>query len=197
MNSFNEAGYVVVRDVLSKETCKFLARQFNMIRDNVVVSQNLPLELIYSNDSKNQFAFGWYSSYTTESMLELLKPKMESITGKNLYPTYSYGRIYYKNSILPEHVDRQSCQYAATVCLDCDDQPWEIWMRGFNGEDTAVTLYPGDMCVYLGCEIPHWRDEYTGENHLQVFLHYVDADGDYSNLKYDNRKMLGMPRVQN
>ena len=45
----------------------------------------------------------------------------------------------------------------------------------------------GDMIVYRGCEIEHWREKFEGNNHAQVFLHYNNVDNpmvrDYC--KYD------------
>jgi hypothetical protein len=191
MNEFLDNGYAVIRQAISEETRKTIALQFNMLRNATVYMEGLPQDSLYYNDIQSSLAFGCYCSNITESLLEILRPKIENVTGKNLYPTYSFGRIYYKNSILREHTDRDACEYSATLCLECDETPWEIWMHGLNKEKKSVTLYPGDMCVYLGCDVPHWREKYHGDKHMQVFLHYVDADGKYSNLKYDNRPMLG------
>ena len=54
----------------------------------------------------------------------------------------------------------------------------------------------GDICVYKGMEYPHWRRKYRGNKHTQVFLMYVDADGEYADQKWDKRAGLGMEGVQ-
>ena len=54
----------------------------------------------------------------------------------------------------------------------------------------VADLGPGDAMLYRGCECPHWRDAFDGEQCAQVFLHYVDADGPYSEWRYDKRERL-------
>ena len=49
------------------------------------------------------------------------------------------------------------------------------------------------MIVYNGTELNHWREEFQGKEHTQAFLHYVDANGEYKDFKYDKRPMLGLP----
>lgn len=53
----------------------------------------------------------------------------------------------------------------------------------------AVTI-SGDICVYKGCEVFHWRTPLQGDDktyHHQLFLHYVNANGNYLQFAYDNR----------
>jgi hypothetical protein len=42
-------------------------------------------------------------------------------------------------------------------------------------------------------EVEHWREEYTGSQQIQLFFHYVDADGPHANCRFDYRPMLGLP----
>jgi hypothetical protein len=60
--------------------------------------------------------------------------------------------------------------------------------------DSEVETDIGDLVVYKGLEVEHWRDKFVcGENswQTQVFLHYVDADGEYSDYRWDGRKNFG------
>jgi hypothetical protein len=59
-------------------------------------------------------------------------------------------------------------------------------------EGKKVILQPGDMVIYRGCDIKHWRDPYDGNQQIQVFLHYVDVNGKYADHKFDKRPMLGL-----
>ena len=119
-------------------------------------------------------------------------PKIEFITGKTLYPCYSYGRIYYHGSELVRHIDRFSCEYSVTMTIDIDDTPWDIHFNNRDNQIETISLDIGDMCVYKGAELYHWRDTYKGNRQMQAFLHYVDANGDFSNYKYDTRPLLGL-----
>jgi hypothetical protein len=50
------------------------------------------------------------------------------------------------------------------------------------------------MLVYSGCELEHWREEFTGNICAQVFLHYNHINGQFKeNNLYDKRPLLGLP----
>jgi len=55
-------------------------------------------------------------------------------------------------------------------------------------------LSPGDGVIYKGTEIPHWRNEFTGDYYSQVFLHYVKADGKYKDNYRDKRIYFGVQK---
>ena len=59
---------------------------------------------------------------------------------------------------------------------------------------TPVYLNPGDMIVYRGEDIEHWREKFQGTRHAQVFLHYNDVNGPYgTNNLFDGRMSLAVP----
>ena len=129
---------------------------------------------------------------TCEPFLDALiveqQETMECLAGCELLPTYAYSRIYWPGSVLPKHTDRESCEVSATICIDSDPDPWPI----FVGREKYI-LEPGDMLVYKGINLAHWRDAYTGNRHIQIFIHYVEKNGKYSEYKYDKRPCLGHP----
>ena len=85
------------------------------------------------------------------------------------------------NKLLKKHKDRHSCEISVTVFIVSDgEHEWPIYMDG-----KKVNLTPGDGVIYRGCDIEHWREPYKGDYHMQVFLHYVDANGKYANHKGD------------
>jgi len=187
---FEKHGIQIVRGVLNKQTVELLDIQFTMYRD-------LEMESIgkerteHRGDLQIPTSFSSYGGTTFDSLLPLLKPVMEKTVGKNLLPTYSYARIYYKGSVLYKHTDRPSCQYSATICISKDGTDWPIWIKDSNGVEHKVELDPGDMLIYRGFELEHWRAEYTGDKHAQVFIHYVDAVGEFRDCYLDNRTLLG------
>jgi len=63
-----------------------------------------------------------------------------------------------------------------------------------NTEGVKVDLKPGDMLVYSGCELEHWREKFQGEECIQVFLHYNNSETENakSNM-FDTRPHLGLP----
>ena len=106
-------------------------------------------------------------------------------------PTYSFARIYYNGAILEPHTDRSSCEYSSTLCIHSTDI-WDFYIKDKSGKENALKLYPGDMCVYSGCELEHWRKPYKGEMQMQCFLHYVNLQGPHAEYKYDKRHMMGL-----
>ena len=181
-------AYKVIRNAISEDALE-------LVKNSILLSKQAD----YFNkgvDQANRTAFGdeqspiSYANYSlavNDALMLTLHPLMEEATGLNLYPTYTYSRIYWKGSTLAKHTDRPSCQYSTTICIANDPEPWGIYMA-----DTEVFLEPGDLVVYQGCEIEHWRDPYQGNQQIQVFCHYVDADDKYAEWKFDKRPMLGL-----
>ena len=121
-----------------------------------------------------------------------LKYGIENVINKKLHECYSYYRNYYNDAILRRHRDRPSAEYSATICIN-KDSDWPIFMEDKDGVAHEIELNPGDMVVYRGDLLYHWRNKYSGKTHRQIFLHYVEAGGKYNNFKFDERPMLGIP----
>ena len=50
------------------------------------------------------------------------------------------------------------------------------------------------MLVYSGCDLEHWREEFEGQDCVQVFLHYNNKEGKFpATNAFDGRAMLGLP----
>lgn len=188
MTHFEEHGYQIVKNAISKETARLAELEFSLLRHNRPDS-------IHINDPLIENAFYWYGSLVSESITMMLQPKVESITGLQLYPTYSFGRIYDNKATMKKHTDRPSCEYSATLTISVDQnaESWPIKFINRDGQEKSIHLDVGDMCVYKGIELEHWRDEYSGTSQTQFFLHYVDQNGPYADFKYDKRQMLGGP----
>lgn len=133
-----------------------------------------------------------YGDGVTETVLEWLRPKLEELTERRLYPTYSYYRLYKTGDKLARHKDRPACQISLSVNFgQVSGDPWPLWIEGPHGK-YAAKLKPGDGVLYYGMECPHWREPFTGDGLAQAFLHYVEQDGPYSEWKFDKRPALSM-----
>ena len=63
-----------------------------------------------------------------------------------------------------------------------------------DSKGVKVNLNPGDMLVYRGCDLEHWRNKFEGENCGQVFLHYNDSKSKLNKDNvFDSRSHLGLP----
>ena len=187
-------GYAVARGIIEPQTCRVLAEQFRMHRRCSYFYRNAPLEHVRAfEDGQVPYSFPHYGFYAFEALMVEMQPAMEIVIGKKLHPCYTYARIMYAGADMKVHKDRPSCQFSTTACIDYDvKDPYPIYIKNYAGKTSAVTLAPGDMLVYHGTDLEHWREEYTGREHIQAFLHYVDARGKYKDYRYDHRPMLGL-----
>jgi hypothetical protein len=125
-----------------------------------------------------------------DRVLEELRPGIEKILERELYPTYSYFRVYKTGDILHRHKDRAACEISLSLNLGYKNAKcWPLFIEGANGI-FAADLNPGDALIYKGMECDHWREALVGDSAAQVFLHYVDRDGPHAAWRYDKRHSL-------
>ena len=199
--SFKKSKYQVIKSAISDELADFCYQYFLNKRavarhlfDTQYISQFTEYYGIW-NDAQVPETYSHYSDIVMETLLQKVKPVMEKETDIKLYETYSYARIYKKGDILHRHKDRYSCEISTTLHLGGDE--WSIFLEP-SGEEgkkgKEIKLQPGDMLMYQGCELEHWRDAFEGEHCGQVFLHYNDASGENAKAnRFDRRPMIGLP----
>ena len=216
--SFKKNKYSVLKNAISKELADFVYKYFlnkrnvaKVLFDTRYVSPFTDYWGVW-NDDQVPNTYSHYSDQVMETLLVKMLPVMAKETGLNLVPTYSYARIYKKGDILRRHKDRPSCEISTTLNLGGD--PWPIFIDG-TGADTVIDEYKqihkpnapkgtkvlldvGDMLVYSGCELEHWREPLEGNICAQVFLHYNHVDGPFAEKnRFDKRPMLGVPPIRN
>jgi len=213
--SFKKNKYQVIKGAISKELAdigytylKISAEADHWMLENYVTHSGNWLVGNF-HDKQVPGSYAKYADRLMETLLIKTIPVMKAKTGLNLIPTYSYTRLYRTGNILNRHKDRPSCEISTTLCLGGD--PWPIFIdptgtdnviKEYEGiikpgapKGIKVDLKPGDMLIYSGCELEHWREPFQGKLCGQVFLHYNHANGRFakSNL-YDKRPMLGIPK---
>ncbi len=212
---FKKNKYTIVRQAISSDLAAFIANYFSMqkqVYDTCKVSRYFsPFENIighYENDAEQiPNTYSQYGNIAMETLMLKIQPLMEKETGLKLYPAYTYARIYKKEDVLKRHKDRFSCEISTTMNLGGDD--WPLYLEpdsskggvkegvGYVSENTKgvrVDLKPGDMMVYKGMELEHWRDKFKGKECIQAFLHYNNCKtpGAKDNM-FDKRPHLGLP----
>ena len=212
--AFNK--YQVIKNAISYELANFVFNYFMLKRD--AVAWMYKNNITYDNgmlgtwtDQQVPNTYSHYADSVMETLLVKVLPTMQQETGLELVPTYSYARIYKHGDILKRHKDRPSCEISTTIHLGGD--PWSIFIDG-TGQDnvideykgiikpgapagTEVMLNVGDMLVYSGCELEHWREPFKGNTCAQVFLHYNHLNGPFSEQnRFDKRPMLGVPPIR-
>ena len=179
--SFKGDSYVIIPKILSGELLDFIGvYAYNAVKLYEINGINIYQEAAFPNTPSV------YGDIVMENLSDFLLPKIESVAGMKLLPTFTFFRIYKPGDILKKHTDRPACEISISLCLRKKGKIWPIYVN-----DTAVMLEEGDALIYKGCEVEHWREPYTkGTKLAQAFLHYVDANGPYTEWKNDrvNRK---------
>ena len=213
--SFKKNKYVILKKVISPDLAAFVANYLLMkkqVFDTCVKEKYLsPYETILGHyerkDEQIPNTYCHYADIAMETLMLKLQPIMEKSTDLKLYPAYTYARIYKKGDELKRHKDRFSCEISTTINLGGDD--WPIYLEpdptkggdkpgvGYVSENTKgikVDLKPGDMLVYRGIELEHWREKFKGKECVQAFLHYNNrkTPGAKDNM-FDKRLHLGLP----
>ena len=205
--------YQVIKNAISYELANFIYNYFLLKKDAVefMYKNNINYEsplLGTWTDKQVPNTYSHYADMVMETLLIKVLPIMKKETGLELIPTYSYARVYKKGDILRRHKDRPSCEISTTLNLGGD--PWPIFIDGTGAdsvideykqihkpnapEGTKVLLEVGDMLVYSGCELEHWREPFEGNICGQVFLHYNHVNGPFAGTNmFDGRPKLGLP----
>ena len=199
--SFKKNKYSVLKNAINKEMADFCFAYFlnkrkvaRFLFDHKFISPFTEYFGIW-NDKQVPNTYSHYGDIGMETLLQRVEPVMEKNTSLKLLPTYSYARIYKKGDILARHKDRFSCEISTTLNLGGD--PWPIYLdpTGKTGQaGVKVELDPGDMLIYSGCDLEHWREEFTGKDCAQVFLHYNKKGSKTAKEnENDTRPFLGLP----
>jgi len=215
---FKKNKYVVIKQVISKDLATFIYNYFIMkkqVYDTCLKQRYIsPYEVLlgYYEPENDQIpqTYSSYADIVMETLMLKCQSVMEKTTGLKLYPAYTYARIYKKGDILHRHKDRFSCEISTTLHLGGD--PWTIHidptgsnniLSGFQTttivkpnapKGIKVDLKSGDMLVYSGCELEHWREKFKGKECVQVFLHYNNKKTkDSQQNLFDRRPHLGLP----
>lgn len=193
---FKKNKFTIVKKAISKELANFC---FDYIMLKRTVATHLfkhnvsnPEQGLWGTwaDTQVPNTYSCYGDIAMDILLCYVKPIMEKVTKLKLVETYSYARIYKKGDVLERHVDRPSCEISNTLNLGGD--PWSIFLKSGNKEH-EIKLDRGDMLVYSGCELEHWRNPFKGNNCAQVFLHYNNIKTMGIKNKFDGRPDLGLP----
>ena len=199
--SFKKNKYIVIKQAISRDLAAFVANYFSvkkLVYDTCLKDRYIsPYETLLGTYKDNQIPHTYccYADIAMETLMLKCQPLMEKTTGLKLTPAYTYARIYKKGDILARHKDRFSCEISTTMNLGGD--PWAIYLEPSGKEGLKgikVDLKQGDLLVYRGCELEHWRNKFKGKECVQVFLHYNNnqTPGAKENI-FDKRPHLGLP----
>jgi|TARA_R110000851_G_scaffold92357_1_gene201539 hypothetical protein len=201
MSNFKKQKYLIIKKAISTDMANFIYGYFSFKRrvakkffeERYISPFNT--EWGFWSDEQVPNTYCHYADIAMETLLERVKPKIEKETKLKLIPTYSFARLYKEGDILKRHKDRFSCEISATMFLG--GEPWELYIEPSgqnNKKGIKILQKPGDILIYSGCELEHWRETFKGKNCCQVFLHYNKAGSTQAKKnKFDRREFLGLP----
>jgi hypothetical protein len=181
--SFTDNGYVVIKNFIPKDIVQLTLDNWKVFEE----SETFDGILKYESYCKS---FGSYCFPPAVGMHFYVKEKMKDFLDIRLKETYPFARKYTRDADLARHKDRPSCEISMTTCLDYktdNKKPWEICLDAKSMVQCSLDV--GDILIYRGFEIPHWREKLEGDYSYHMFLHYYDMDGELESIiDYDGRK---------
>jgi hypothetical protein len=197
---FKKLGYVLVKNAIPLEIINFLYSYFLLKKEvakTFYAKKYIPpispeWGTLQGDEQIPDSVYAMYGDIAMDLLLSKIKPTLENIINIKLYPTYSYARIYQTGNELFPHVDRYSCDISGTVFLGGDK--WPIYLLSKEKKEIEVNLELGDILIYKGDKLKHWRKKFTGGHCAQVFLHYNNQKTKLAEENiYDKRPHLGLP----
>ena len=170
--SFDKDRYEIATGVLPKAVQRAAQEYFNI----------LFLQNKFTRKELRSIPGGAWDRYCdafATTIQKQIHAVMEARTGLTLLPTYNYTRIYPPGTPLVPHTDRPACEISATLTIqNLPDEIWPIFLRTTDDRTVRVDLNAGDMLIYRGMELIHWR-EAGNVRQTGIFMHWVDSKGSY------------------
>lgn len=132
---FKENKYVFVKNVLEPNECQEIVKSFFDMNK----SDCIPDGMCPRSESKYRGFDKW---------LLKAQPILEQALDMQLYPTYSFARIYRPDEVLNFHVDRPACEITATVTIDYKGEVvWPIYILGKDESATHLQPYKNHINI--------------------------------------------------
>jgi hypothetical protein len=184
MTLFQDQGFQKIKGFIPPYFSTYLRNYFFLQAQNNQTKKG---------DSQAPHSHCLYGDPAFDMVMAISTPLIGEVVGKRLIPQYTYARIYQNGSVLERHCDRPECQYSVTLSLGGEyEKLWPIWINDYEGKSHEVSLECGDMVIYAGHDLEHWREKFEGNAQYQLFMHYVDSEGKYKDKIYDGRSNLGL-----
>ena len=181
---FKEKKYVLIKEMIPRDIAKVATQYSHYDRAR-----------LFQPEAENAQIPGSHSVYgdpLMETLLNFGRKSIEKSTGLELWPTYSYYRLYKVGDMLKRHKDRPSCEVSVSLhCSNNLDYGWPIWFDTPDGDKIPLVTNPGDAVIYKGCEREHWREPMKGDHksyYHQIFFHYVLQDGQRAHCAWDRAR---------
>ena len=110
---FNKNGYEIRRDAIDTKTLD-LVYEYHKLK-----VENNEFEI---DTAQVTGTITMYGDTLNDAILRWSLPFAQEVIGEELYPCYSFLRIYNNGDILEPHCDRRSCEFSATLPIYYDEK---------------------------------------------------------------------------
>jgi hypothetical protein len=181
---FESHRYLKVLQLLPAPLLSYLKAYYHLLQSNgrFSMDRQCPKSLSLGGDPALDAVAAW------------VMPVASKLVGLALAPTYSFTRLYASGDTLLPHKDRKACEISITACISipAGAEPSTLFLRAPKADPVAVEMSEGDACIYAGTEVEHWREPFSCDGYVQLFLHFIDFNGPhYPSEIYDGRSSLG------
>lgn len=186
-----EPSLYKLNDVLNNQSC-------NLIHDYYYTNRLLTIEDHLDNLDipENTKTYACYCDCLGITILQSLTERISNILGRQVLPSYSYTRVYQHGTRLIPHRDRKSCEVSLSITLKNipDNNKIEHFYVAsesdyLDNKHLKTHLSTGDGLLFFGSELNngfyHWRDRTDSDYLMQIFLHYVYEDGQFTDNAYE------------
>lgn len=155
--------------IISPEEADSLAAKVLESKEKGILNSESKDTLYYKN------SYGGITEGTSE-LLNRFTPLVRMLTGLEVEPSNPFSRIYYNESVLRPHIDREGLDWTISLCLFTNlDHDWPLKAKL---QDDSIVEFPTIQChgnLVNGRVLEHWREPLSCDPHkyvIQVFLHW-------------------------
>jgi hypothetical protein len=171
----HENRYIILKTILHPFQLAAIRRYYRaMVKEGYFSfgDEEWPLRFFAGNDLIARF----YHEQLTALMCKII--------GEVVRPTFTFFASYRPGAILPPHRDREECEFSISFLLDYVPEPedlcsWPIFVESpkGSGQSIPVHLGIGDLLLYRGRELRHYRNAFQeGEVSTTWLFFYEPVD---------------------
>lgn len=163
---FKHSGYVVIRNMITTDEA---ARLYHYTLNKLTLGN--------SDDGQVPGSPSFYQDKEVAKLQKKLAPLIEEAIQIPLISVFCYHRIYRTGAVLRMHKDSMRAEISATMNLGQKGEPWELWLVDYDENPQNIKLYPGDVLIYYGNRLHHWRGKLLNSDLVsQIMFHFVSRN---------------------
>lgn len=138
----------------------------------------------------------FYAPLALEALFPRVSAAVSDAIGEEVLPAFSFLWLYKRQAGIHRHVDRDSAEIVASITIASDSpNGWPIGFCPAGGSDFYIQSERGDLVIFEGHSVHHWREPLNADWHLQAIFNFVRAKGSYSKFRFDGREHLGLDPI--